>query len=86
MDLRTKELVAVGASLTANCQPCLEYHVRKARESGAAQKDILEAVAVGRKVRHGAQHKMDNYAEALLQEVSDEESSDGAACGCGTCD
>ena len=25
MDDRIKELIAIGASITANCQPCLEY-------------------------------------------------------------
>src|SRR5574342_71414 len=27
---KLKELVAVGASVTANCQPCLQHHVEKA--------------------------------------------------------
>lgn len=31
---RTIELIAVGASITASCKPCLEYHVKKARELG----------------------------------------------------
>ena len=27
MDERTKELIAIGASVGAHCQPCLTYHV-----------------------------------------------------------
>ena len=62
LDERTKELVAVGASIVANCQPCLEYHTAKARELGATTEDILAAVAVGQQVRRGAAAKMDRFA------------------------
>ena len=75
MDTRVKELIAIGASVTANCQPCLDYHVRKARENNAEQAEILEAIAIGKTVRLGARRNMDNYAEALLQEISDGEKS-----------
>lgn len=34
---RIKELIAVGASISANCQPCLQYHTSKAEKSGAAE-------------------------------------------------
>ena len=30
MDEKVKELIAVGASVGAHCQPCLTYHVVKA--------------------------------------------------------
>ncbi|MHB9097907.1 MAG: sigma-70 family RNA polymerase sigma factor [Syntrophales bacterium] len=33
MDERTKKLIAVGASVGANCHPCLEYHVGRALET-----------------------------------------------------
>ena len=68
MDTRTKELIAIGASVTANCQPCLEYHVTKARENGAEEKEIKEAIAVGRTVRKGAAGKMDQYASEMLSD------------------
>ncbi len=67
MDNRTKELIAVGASVTANCQPCLEYHVGKARENGACDKEISQAIAVGRTVRKGALGKMDRFISAVLE-------------------
>jgi len=49
----TKELIAIGASVTAHCQPCLTYHVGKAREMGISEQEIQEAVAVGHKVEKG---------------------------------
>lgn len=32
LDEKTKELIAIGAAITANCQPCLEYHTVEARK------------------------------------------------------
>jgi AhpD family alkylhydroperoxidase len=44
---RLKELIAVGASVTAHCQLCLTYHVAKAKEMGIDDQEIREAVNVG---------------------------------------
>lgn len=65
IDDRIKELVAVGASVTANCQPCLEYHSGKAREFGAEADEIAAAIEVGKQVRKGAAGKMDAFAANL---------------------
>ena len=65
MDNRIKELIAVGASVTANCQPCLQYHVGKALENGAEEQEITEAIEVAKMVRKGAASKMDKFALSL---------------------
>jgi AhpD family alkylhydroperoxidase len=59
---KVKELVAVGASITANCQPCLQYHVEKAQANGADSAEVQAAIEVGRQVRKGASAKMDQFA------------------------
>lgn len=66
MDVRIEELIAIGASITANCKPCLEYHVAKAGESGAAEQEIARAIEVGRMVRKGAASKMDQFTAIAL--------------------
>ena len=66
MDVRIEELVAIGASITANCKPCLEYHVAKAKENGANDREIAEAVAMGKMVRKGAAAKMDQFTSTVL--------------------
>jgi len=53
MDEKTKALIAIGASMSAHCQPCVTYHVTKARELGIGDELILEAVAVGQMVDAG---------------------------------
>ena len=46
LDRKTKELVAIAASLAAKCQGCLEGHVRKALKYGASREEISEAIAI----------------------------------------
>ena len=62
---KTKELIAVGASITANCHPCIKYHVGKAREMDIAEDDIQQAIDVGKMVRKGAAGQMDKLLEEL---------------------
>jgi AhpD family alkylhydroperoxidase len=66
MDDRTKKLIAVGASVGANCHPCLEYLVGRALEAGIDRSEIMEAVAVAKSVRRGATASMDKLALKLL--------------------
>jgi len=68
---KTKLLIAVGAAITANCQPCLQTAVSQAEAAGVQKKEIIEAIAIGRIVRRGAIGKMDKMASALTgKEVS----------------
>jgi AhpD family alkylhydroperoxidase len=46
IDRKTKELVAIAASLVARCQGCLEGHVKKALKFGATREEISEAIAI----------------------------------------
>jgi AhpD family alkylhydroperoxidase len=46
LDRKTKELVAIAASLAAKCQGCLEGHVKKALKFGATREEISESIAI----------------------------------------
>jgi AhpD family alkylhydroperoxidase len=46
LDRKTKELVAIGASLAAKCQGCIEGHIKKALKFGATREEISEAIAI----------------------------------------
>jgi AhpD family alkylhydroperoxidase len=65
IDIKVKELIAIGASVTANCQPCVKYHVAKAREMKIDEIEIQQAVEVGQMVRKGAAGQMDELIEEL---------------------
>ena len=66
LDARTTELIAIGAACTANCIPCLRYHVEKAHEAGVEDSEIHQAIRVGRMVRKGASRKWDEEVATLL--------------------
>ena len=65
LDANIKELIAIGASVSANCQPCVKYHVGKAREMKIDETEIQQAVDVGQMVRKGAASQMDELLEEL---------------------
>jgi AhpD family alkylhydroperoxidase len=46
LDRKTKELVAIAASLAAKCQGCLEGHIKKAMKFGATREEISETIAI----------------------------------------
>jgi len=64
-DAKIKELIAIGASVSANCQPCVKYHTAKARELKIDETDIQQAIEVGKIVRKGAAGQMDELLEGL---------------------
>ena len=83
MDERMKRLLAVAASVGANCHPCLTFHVGKALEIGIERSEIMEAVDQAKAVRKGAAASMDALALKLL----DKEAASGCeapkpSCGC----
>jgi AhpD family alkylhydroperoxidase len=66
MEDKIKLLIAVGASVTANCQPCLKTAITQTQLAGVDKKEIVEAIAIGRVVRKGAFAKMDKFASSLI--------------------
>ncbi|MHC4223865.1 MAG: carboxymuconolactone decarboxylase family protein [Planctomycetota bacterium] len=77
---RLKELIAIGASVTANCLGCVDFHVAKAREYGADDLEIKEAIRVGKLVRKGAADKFDKFAHGVLKRDCSASSNSGGAC------
>jgi AhpD family alkylhydroperoxidase len=46
LDLKTKELIAIGASLVAKCEGCLEGHIKKALEIGCTKQEVSDAIVI----------------------------------------
>jgi alkylhydroperoxidase/carboxymuconolactone decarboxylase family protein YurZ len=84
LDRRIARLIAVGASVAANCQPCLETVMAKARQEQIKEKDIIEAIEIGKLVRHCAASQMDEFALSIAgaETVRSSQSSQNGACGC----
>ena len=46
LDAKTKELIAIGTSITARCKYCIAIHVEKTLNAGATKEEIFEAATV----------------------------------------
>jgi len=69
VDVKTKELIAIGASVSANCQPCVTFHLDKAKKLKIAPEDIQVALQVGAMVRGGAAGQMDQMLSEIIKEI-----------------
>ena len=63
---RDKELTAIGASIGANCRPCVEHHVPAGREAGLSAAELAQAVEIARAVRHEAVELFSARVDELL--------------------
>src|SRR4030065_2929562 len=66
MDEKVAVLVAIGASVTANCKPCLEFHAKKAREIGLKEEEIQEAIDIGLMVKKGSTDVMRGVIKKVM--------------------
>jgi AhpD family alkylhydroperoxidase len=76
MDERMRELIAIGVSIGSHCQPCLTYHVNRAKEIGISDDMIRAAMDVGHMVEKGSMVAMRNFAQGVL----DTPAQKGLAC------
>ncbi len=47
LDVKTKELLGLVASLVLRCDDCISYHVAQCREAGASREELFETFSVG---------------------------------------
>ncbi|QDH70559.1 carboxymuconolactone decarboxylase family protein [Marilutibacter alkalisoli] len=47
LDVKTKELLGLVASLVLRCDDCISYHVAQCREAGVNREEMFEAFSVG---------------------------------------
>lgn len=81
MDDRIKRLIAIGASIGANCHPCVEFHMGKALEMGIDKSEIIAAVDMAKAVRKGAAASLDTLVLKLLNN-EDPENCKGKKSSC----
>lgn len=46
VDRKTKELIAIAASVGFKCEGCLEGHIKKAIDYGASREEISESISI----------------------------------------
>lgn len=75
------ELVAIGASIAANCEPCFKFHFATARKLGVSHEDMLLAVNTAQSVKDAPARSVLNLARRILGATGVDTSDSGAA-GC----
>ena len=80
METKTKLLIAIGAAVVANCQPCLKTLLKNAKENTVEEKEIQEAISIARVVRKNSITQIDKFLAGL---AGAEEANGNATEGCG---
>lgn len=84
MTEQVQELVALGAALASNCESCLKFHYKKAKELGLTEGDISQALQIGQNVKQVPAGNMIQLANKLLG-VEQQAPANGCAPGSGCC-
>lgn len=64
-----KELIAVGISVFADCESCMQWHIEKAAQAGADRREVLEAVEVGIEMGGGRATVSARFALEVMDKV-----------------
>jgi AhpD family alkylhydroperoxidase len=61
-----QELVAIGAAIASNCEPCFRFHFDKARKLGVSKEDMARAVTTAKMVKESPARAVIELAEKYL--------------------
>ena len=61
------ELVAIGASIASNCEPCFKFHFDKARKLGVSLEDMARAVETAQAVKESPARSVLELANRFLK-------------------
>lgn len=61
------ELVAIGAAIAANCEPCFKYHFQQAKKLGVSHEDMMRAVKTALSVKETPAKAMLQLAHRFLE-------------------
>jgi len=61
------ELVAIGAAIAANCEPCFKYHFQQAKKLGVSPDDMMRAVKTAQSVKETPAKAMLQLAHRFLE-------------------
>ena len=76
------ELVAIGAAIACNCEPCFKFHYDRARKLGVSKEDMTRAVDMAFAVKESPDQSIATLASRYLRpEEAKAEEAGGCCCG-----
>jgi AhpD family alkylhydroperoxidase len=63
-----RELVAIGAAIASNCEPCFKHHYNEARKLGVSKEDLHLAVETAQAVKDAPARSVLALADKYLAE------------------
>ena len=79
LDVKTKELMGLTASMVLRCDDCISYHVAQCKEAGVTREEFFETFSVGLVVGGSIVSPHLRRAVDFLDRLEGGE-ADGAAC------
>jgi AhpD family alkylhydroperoxidase len=68
LDPKTKEMIAVAASIAGNCLPCLKYHFTEAVTQGCSKEELHEVIILANAIKQKPIEHINEFAGKLVTE------------------
>ena len=81
LDVKTKEMLGLVASMVLRCDDCISYHVAQCKEAGVNRDEFFEVFSVGLVVGGSIVIPHLRRAVDFLDSLERDEPADAAACG-----
>ena len=62
---KTRELIAMAASVACGCEPCLKYHYDAAKKAGCSVEEMTEAIGIAMMVKQAPLKAMRELVKEL---------------------
>ncbi|NWG14029.1 MAG: arsenite efflux transporter metallochaperone ArsD [Acidobacteria bacterium] len=64
-----RELVALGAAIASNCEPCFKHHYNEAHKLGVSKEDMLLAIETAQMVKDTPARSIQELADKVLNKA-----------------
>jgi alkylhydroperoxidase/carboxymuconolactone decarboxylase family protein len=68
LNVKTKELIAIGVAHVTQCPYCIDVHTKRAKEAGATDAEVAETIFVAMALRAGGSWAHSAIAMKALEE------------------
>jgi AhpD family alkylhydroperoxidase len=73
------ELIAIGAAIASNCEPCFKFHYDQARKLGVGEADMRRAVELAQRVKDAPARAVLDLAHRYLDKTNSSEPASRAS-------